>query len=104
MDTTRLNESFNDNIVKRREFVRTIMTAVSGSALLMVPPVGIAESHMPSKKDLTVQQVIDLILKSIPNAPFANTVDTIKSGDPAQKVSGIVTTMFATDEVIEKAA
>jgi hypothetical protein len=53
---------------------------------------------------LTVQQIINMILKSIPNSPFQKTVDTIKSGDPAWKVTGIVTTMFATDEVIEKTA
>lgn len=46
---------------------------------------------------------MDLILKTIPNAPFAKTVDTLKSGSPAQNVTGIVSTMFATTDVIEKA-
>lgn len=104
MTKTTLNESFDDNILKRREFVSTVMTALSGSALLLVPLAGIAEKLWHPAKDLTIQQVIDIILKSIPDAPFKKTVDTIKSGDPGQKVTGIVTTMFATDEVIEKAA
>ena len=53
---------------------------------------------------LTVQQVIELILKEIPGAPFAQTVDTIKSGDGQQLVTGIVTTMFATIDVIRQTA
>jgi hypothetical protein len=104
MNKTRLNERFHDHILKRREFVSTVVTALSGSALLMVPGTGIAEELWQPEKELTVQQVIDLILKSIPNTPFEKTVDTIKSGNSRQKVTGIVTTMFATDQVIEKAA
>jgi putative NIF3 family GTP cyclohydrolase 1 type 2 len=52
---------------------------------------------------LTIRQLIDLIQKDIPGAPFLQTVDTIKSGDADQPVKGVVTTMFATDAVIEKA-
>lgn len=90
--------------LKRRDFLNTIITAAGGSALLMIPAAGMAKEFWKAESELTVQQIIDLILKSIPNAPFEKTVDTIKSGDPNQKVTGIVTTMFATDEVIEKAA
>lgn len=53
---------------------------------------------------MTVKQVIDLILTKIPGAPFKETVDTIKSGDEQQEVKGIVTTMFATVEVIQRTA
>jgi putative NIF3 family GTP cyclohydrolase 1 type 2 len=53
---------------------------------------------------LTIQQVIDTILKEVPGGLPADTVDTIKVGDPAQLVTGIVTTFMATWEVIEKAA
>lgn len=104
MSKTRLPENFPDNILKRREFVSKIATALSGPALLMIPGSGIAEKLWQPDKELTVQQVINMILKSIPNSPFQKTVDTIKSGDPVWKVTGIVTTMFATDEVIEKTA
>lgn len=51
----------------------------------------------------TVGDVMNLILKTIPGAPFAKTVDTLKSGSADQKVTGIVTTMFATIDVINKA-
>jgi putative NIF3 family GTP cyclohydrolase 1 type 2 len=69
-----------------------------------VPGAGIAANRTAKPASLTIQQVIDLILKHIPGAPFAQTVDTIKAGDPAQPVKGIVTTMFATAAVIEEAA
>jgi putative NIF3 family GTP cyclohydrolase 1 type 2 len=92
------------SIWKRREFVTALMTAAGGSALTMFPAAGIAEKVRKPEQALTVQQIINLIVKTIPNAPFEKTVDTIKAGDPDQKVTGIVTTMFATDEVIEKAA
>jgi putative NIF3 family GTP cyclohydrolase 1 type 2 len=46
--------------------------------------------------------VIDTLLADVPGAPFPNTVDTIKTGDPGQPVKGIVTTMFATDAIIER--
>jgi len=51
-----------------------------------------------------VGEVIDIILKEIPGAPVKQTVDTIKSGSASNKVTGIVTTMFATIDVIKAAA
>lgn len=86
----------------RRDFVINLLKAAAGTGLLMLPGAGIAQD-LPAQS-LTVQQVIDLILKSIPTAPFKQTVDTIKAGDPNQQVTGIVTTMFATADVIEKTA
>jgi putative NIF3 family GTP cyclohydrolase 1 type 2 len=61
-------------------------------------------SYYKSAVKMTIQQVIDLILTTIPEAPFKETVDTIKSGDGGHEVKGIVTTMFATVDVITKAA
>jgi hypothetical protein len=46
----------------------------------------------------TVKQVIDIILKEIPGAPFTTTVDQLRSGSMDQEVTGIVTTMFPTIE------
>lgn len=51
----------------------------------------------------TVQAMIDNILTAIPGAPFPETVDVIKTGDPAQEVTGVVTTFLATSEVLHKA-
>jgi putative NIF3 family GTP cyclohydrolase 1 type 2 len=53
---------------------------------------------------LTIQQAIDRIIASIPNAPFPETVDTVKVGDTSQEITGIVVTFLATCEVIAQAA
>jgi len=91
-------------IWQRREFVNTLTGALGASALLLMPGSGIAGNLFRPKENMTVQQIIDLILKTIPGAPFKQTVDTIKSGDASQTVTGIVTTMFATVDVIKKTA
>lgn len=85
----------------RREFLSIVGATVAVGSLL---PHRTFASHAVSGKSMTIQQVIDLILKTIPGAPFQETVDTIKSGDGQREVTGIVTTMFATIDVIEKAA
>src|SRR5512144_405733 len=53
---------------------------------------------------LTIQQAIDRIIAAIPGAPFTDTVDTIKAGDPSQELTGILVTFLATCEAIEQAA
>lgn len=53
---------------------------------------------------LRVKDVIDRIVADVPGAPFAQTVDTLKTGDPDQIVTGIATTFLATCDVIERAA
>jgi putative NIF3 family GTP cyclohydrolase 1 type 2 len=80
--------------MRRRAFV------ASGS-LLMLP----SWAFSPEKinRFFTVQQIIDIILKSIAVSPISNTTDTIKAGSPDQIVTGIITTMFTTIPVIKKA-
>ncbi len=51
---------------------------------------------------MTIQDVINTIIATVPEAPLEDTLDTIKTGDPSQTVKGIVTTFLATSEVIEK--
>ena len=53
--------------------------------------------------EITVQQVIEAIVAAVPGAPFLETVDTIKVGNPRQKVTGIVVTFLVTYHVIEQA-
>ena len=81
------------------------MTQTVGTSLLINTPLfSQAKPTAPGAAPLTVGQVMDLILKTIPGAPFPKTVDTLKSGNASQPVTGIVSTMFATAEVIEKSA
>lgn len=87
----------------RREFLTAFSAAIGVSAVL--PHWTYAKQPtITEAAKMTIQQVIDLILTTIPGAPFKETVDTIKSGDAQQEVKGIVTTMFATIDVIKKAA
>lgn len=92
----------NTSTVPRREFFKSVAATVGLSA---IPGLSSAKAFMPlTQSKLTVQQVIDMILKEIPGAPFPKTVDTLKSGDGKQVVTGIVTTMFATVDVIRRTA
>ncbi|QJW90868.1 NGG1p interacting factor NIF3 [Spirosoma taeanense] len=91
-------------VVKRRQFLVNLTQAVGTSMLLNTPILSSAQPVHDSYAAPTVGEVMDLILKTIPGAPFPKTVDTLKSGMASQPVTGIVTTMFATAEVIEKTA
>ncbi len=51
----------------------------------------------------TVQAVVDLILREIAVAPIEATVDTLKAGDAAQPVTGVVTSFMATLDVLRQA-
>ncbi|HEY8512947.1 MAG TPA: Nif3-like dinuclear metal center hexameric protein [Cyclobacteriaceae bacterium] len=83
----------------RRKFIGT-MAGVVGAAMVPAVPFSARAQRTP----LTVQQVIDRIIAKIPGGALSQTVDTIKAGNPDQPVKGIVTTMFATVDVIKKCA
>ena len=85
----------------RRTFLTTLTSTVG---MALIPSITFGGKTPEFAPGITVQQVIDLILKEIPGAPFPQTVDTLKSGNGQQVVTGIVTTMFATIDVIRKAA
>ena len=85
----------------RREFLNTV-GKLAGASIIMTAPHMANAGNKQTLAGLTVQQVIDLILKEVPNPRTQNTVDKIRSGSGDQLVTGIVTTMFPTLEVIEK--
>lgn len=88
----------------RRIFLSNMVKAAGAAVLLSSPMAcGAGEPKTPGAA-LTVKDIIDIIIKDIPGAPFAKTVDTIKSGRADQAVTGIVSTMFATINIIEEAA
>ncbi len=51
----------------------------------------------------TAEQVIATIIKNTGSSPISNTVDVIKEGDPQTPVTGIITCMFATMDVLKQA-
>ena len=55
-------------------------------------------------QQLTGRQVIERIQQAAGAQPPPNTVDTIKGGNPDEKVTGIVTTFLDTYAVLQKAA
>lgn len=85
-------------MLTRKDFLRNTLRFAAAGALLQFP----FNSVAAPRRSWTVQQVIDLILKNVPGAPFAETVDVLKTGKPDTVVTGIVTTMFPTMEVIRK--
>jgi putative NIF3 family GTP cyclohydrolase 1 type 2 len=98
MDNFKKEDQSHD--LNRRKFIETGLKAAGGAALLSIPAI----NAFATRKEYVVQDIIDIILKEIPGAPFKQTVDTLKSGSADQKVTGITTTMFATVDVIKKTA
>ena len=72
---------------------RFLLIAVTASAAL-------AQSSAPP----TARQIIDQIKANVGVPWRAQTVDTIKAGDPDTPVTGIATTMMATYDVLQRAA
>lgn len=87
----------------RRKFIRNGSMVLGGAALLQIPGVSLANGILNNQEQYTVQNIIDLIVKEAKLTPFKDTVDTIKFGSAEQIVTGIVSTMFPTVAVIEKA-
>jgi putative NIF3 family GTP cyclohydrolase 1 type 2 len=97
-----MKKKYHFDIYGRRKFIASMGTLAGTSMLMTWPGLSAAETIWQRNPTLTVQQIIDLILKEVPNARTENTVDKIRSGSASQEVTGIVTTMFPTIEVIEK--
>ncbi len=85
----------------RRKFLTSVTGLVGTSMVMSLPHISLSGNLA---QPYTIKQVIDIIFKEVPGAPFATTVDQLRSGSMDQEVTGIVTTMFPTIEVIEKTA
>ena len=85
----------------RRNFLSNI--AMATAAQIVVSPLfANNKGNTHSATEITVGQVIDKFISEVPGGKLEKTVDTLKSGSLDMKVTGIVTTMFATVEVIKK--
>jgi len=92
----------NDGLSRRKFIYNTAVVAGAGM-LLAEPLMSNAASFVKPAESYTVKQIMDMFIKQIPGAPFPNTVDTLKAGSSDTVVTGIVTTMFATIDIIRKA-
>ncbi len=90
-----------DASLDRRKFI--LNSAKSAGVFALSSPLE-ASITPAGKKQWSVQEIINLILKEGELPIQKITVDTIKSGQANQEVTGIVTTMFPTIAVIEEAA
>jgi putative NIF3 family GTP cyclohydrolase 1 type 2 len=87
----------------RRKFIHNFTKAAGVVALMASPVMSHANDFFVQEAPVTVGEVMDLFISQVPGAPFSSTVDTLKAGSRDIQVTGIVTTMFATIEVIRKA-
>ena len=97
-----MNTPSTNDAPGRRKFIGDSLKISGALTLLSSPALSIAGTIFSPGKEFTIREIMDIILKEIPGAPFQQTVDTLKSGSPDQKVTGIVTTMFPTVDVIKK--
>ena len=92
----------NDGL-SRRKFIYNTAVAAGTGVLLTKPLIGNAERFIKSVDSYTVKQIMDMFIKDVPGGARTETVDTLKAGSPDTVVTGIVTTMFATIDIIRKA-
>ncbi|OKS88478.1 Nif3-like dinuclear metal center hexameric protein [Mucilaginibacter polytrichastri] len=90
----------NTSELNRRKFIS--IAAVGSTAILSSPFISSASNFLQPAKPVTVGQIMDLFISEVPGAPFEGTVDTLKTGSRDTVVTGLVTTMFATIDVIRK--
>jgi putative NIF3 family GTP cyclohydrolase 1 type 2 len=86
----------------RRKFIFNLARAAIVAPLFFSGYAAHAIRVFNADGQITVGEIMDKFIGQIPGAPFSDTVDTLKAGDRSIKVTGIVTTMFATIEVIRK--
>jgi putative NIF3 family GTP cyclohydrolase 1 type 2 len=94
-----MKKSLFNSPFSRRHFIASTAATVGIGALITSR----ANASSEKSQKMTIKDVIDIIKGSIQFSGGTNTVDTVKAGDVNQPVNGIVTTMFATIEVIRKA-
>jgi putative NIF3 family GTP cyclohydrolase 1 type 2 len=73
------------------------------TALLSILVLVTSMAYSQVTKNTPAAKVIETIIEKTGENKIPNTVDVIKEGDPNAPVKGIVTTMFATMDVLKKA-
>lgn len=97
---TENNNSEGQNDITRRKFIRN--TAIGAGTVMAMPILSRADGFI-QPESYTVKQIMDKFISQVPGGVKSETVDTLKAGSPDTVVTGIVTTMFATIQVIRKA-
>jgi len=90
-------------LLRRRKFITHLGKAYGASVLLSSPLISLAVSPLTGSAPVTVGDIMDMFIAEVEGAPFDSTVDTLKAGSRDTEVTGIVTSMFATLDVIQQA-
>jgi putative NIF3 family GTP cyclohydrolase 1 type 2 len=93
------NQSGEQHDLTRRRFIYS--TALGAGAMLAMPVLSKSTGFI-EPESYTVKQIMDKFISQVGIGNIPNTVDTLKAGSPDTVVTGIVTTMFATIDVIRK--
>ena len=101
--STENKPSADQNGQTRRKFIHDAAVIAGTGMALSIPAISNAANFIKPAETYTVKQVMDLFISQVPGGVKTNTVDTLKSGSPDTVVTGIVTTMFATIDIIRKA-
>lgn len=75
----------------------------SAILLFVVIPLSLIGQHSPTVRPASAGDIIQSIIRQTGAAIIPNTVDVIKEGDPSTPVTGIITCMFATMDVLKEA-
>jgi putative NIF3 family GTP cyclohydrolase 1 type 2 len=78
-------------------------TSVAAILVFLFPLLSVSAAAQGSNQTLTAAEVMQRIIAATGATPPPDTVDTLKAGDPATVVTGIVTTFMDTYSVLEKA-
>jgi putative NIF3 family GTP cyclohydrolase 1 type 2 len=71
--------------------------------LIGLSAVSVTGQNPMKDKNQTASQIIETIIEQTGSRQIPNTVDVIKEGNPDTQITGIVTCMFATMEVLKQA-
>ncbi|MBS1530645.1 MAG: Nif3-like dinuclear metal center hexameric protein [Bacteroidetes bacterium] len=97
-----VNQNDPPEDITRRKFIRNTGVAAAGIALT-APLAGKAANLFEPDTPVTVKQIVDKFIAEVGVGNIPNTVDTLKSGSPDMVVTSVLTTMFATIDMIRKA-
>jgi putative NIF3 family GTP cyclohydrolase 1 type 2 len=72
-------------------------------SIILLNTLQVGGQNNGSASSATAKEIIEKIINNTGASRIPNTVDVIKEGDPQTVITGIVTTMFATMDVLKKA-
>jgi len=86
-----------------KTIIKNMKTSVFFCAFLLLISISANGTSRSSSENQTAAAIIELILKQTETPKLQATVDVIKEGNPETPVTGIITTMFATMDVLKEA-